>query len=79
MRGLFNHFDETQAFVVVVVPLDLVSYLGLLLSEPRHLLICILVLLIFEEILVSIDHWLEDKALVGLHQALRFLIIRDPV
>ena len=67
MRSLLDHVDDTQAFVVLVVPLDLVSHLSLLFPEPPHLLLHILVLILLEEILVSIDHWLEDKALVGLH------------
>ena len=64
--------------MVLVVPLDLISDLDLLLSQLCDLLLYILVLRIFEEILVCIDHWLEDKALVGLQKALRFLIIRNP-
>ena len=67
LRSLLDQIDDTQAFVVLVVPLDLVSHRSLLYPEPRHLLLYILVLLLLEEILVSIDHRLEDKALVGLH------------
>jgi len=67
LRGLIDHFREIQAFVVFVVPLDLVFHLDLFFSQPSELLLYILVLLIFEKILVCIDHWLEDKSLAGLN------------
>lgn len=67
LRGLIDHLKDTQASVILVVPLDLVSNLDLLYSEPNQLLLYILVLLLIEEILICVYHWLEDKALVGLH------------
>jgi hypothetical protein len=67
LRGLIDHLKDTQVSVILVVPLDLVSNLDLLYSEPNQLLLYILVLLLIEEILICVYHWLEDKALVGLH------------
>jgi hypothetical protein len=67
LRGLIDHLKDTQASVILVVPLDLVSNLDLLYSEPNQLLLYILVLVLIEEILICVYHWLEDKALVGLH------------
>jgi hypothetical protein len=79
LRRLIDNVGEIQAFVVFAIPLDLVFHLGLLFSEPHQLLLYILVLLIFKQILVCIDHWLESKALAGLNKALRLFIVRDPV